>query len=73
MKIWNEWIKEEYSIVDIQLSYDSDITIGGMGWLTIKDVLDRMERLGMTTINRSRMRESERECVEKAMYHIYNK
>lgn len=71
-EIWNEWIKEVYSIEDIKKSLDIALKVGEMGWPTIKDVYNRMKLHSVDKISRFAMSGSEKECVEKAMYHIHN-
>lgn len=70
MEIWNEWSKEVYSIEEIKSSFDIALKVGEMGWPTIKEIHDRMKLHGIDKISRWKMSESERECVEKAMFYM---
>jgi uncharacterized protein YqeY len=68
--MWNDWCKREYTIKEIQASMDIAFVVGEMGWPSIHDVLDRMVKNRMESIGRFQLSESERDCVEKAMYYI---
>ena len=72
MTVWNGWRKLEYSKEDVQHSLDIAKTVGEMGWPTIQDVFDRMESNRMDSIGRFQLSESERECIEKAMYALHS-
>lgn len=72
MEMWNEWCKESYSLEDVQASLDLAKIVGEMGWPTIQDVFDRMKMHHVDSIDRFKLSESERECIEKAMYSIHH-
>lgn len=71
--LWNDWIKKEYSIEDVKIALDTAKKEGEMGWPLIEDACNRMESNGMDTIDRFQLSESERECIEKALYFIHSK
>lgn len=70
-QVWNEWSKEKYDIKDVKAALDVAIKEGEMGWPTIKDVYDRMQKNRMDSIGRFQLSDSERECIEKALYFIH--
>lgn len=72
MGLWNEWCKKSYSLEDVRASLGLAKIVGEMGWPTIQDVLDRMKMHHMESIDRFKLSESERECIEKAMYSIHH-
>lgn len=72
MPVWNDWSKERYTFDEIQASLDIAKIVGEMGWPSIQDVLDRMKMHHMDSIDRFKLSESERECIEKAMYSIHH-
>jgi len=68
--LWNEWMKKEYSIEDVKIALDTAKKEGEMGWPSIEDVYNRMQNNGVDKIGRFQISESERECIEKALYFI---
>lgn len=69
--LWNEWMKEEYTIEDVKTALDIARKEGEMGWPSIEDVHDRMQKNRMESIGRFQLSESERECIEKALYFLH--
>ena len=72
MPVWNDWSKERYTLREIQASLDIAKIVGEMGWPSIQDVHDRMEKNHMSSIGRFQLSGSERDCVEKAMFCIHH-
>jgi len=66
-------MKEEYSIEDVKVALNTAKKEGEMGWPSIEDVYDRMESNSMDKIGRFQLSESERECIEKALYFTRSK
>lgn len=66
--LWNKWMKEEYTLEDVKTALDTAKKEGGMGWPSIEVAYDRMQKNRMETIGRFQLSESERECIERALY-----
>jgi len=66
-------VTEEYSIEDVKVALDTARQEGEMGLPSIEDVYDRMQKNRLNTIGRFQLSESERECIEKALYFTRSK
>ena len=71
--LWKEWVTEEYTIEDVKTALDTARQEGEMGFPSIEDVYDRMQKNRLNTIGRFQLSESERECIEKALYFTRSK